>query len=164
MAAEHQITEDKEMKKTTSQLNQECDEIEAAVPKKRYSDYIMEAVRQSLGLDKNDKSRDAEITEMDGGEIVKRYLEQNEIFDYTFSIIEVVSEAIFGFRGLFIWKPSSLCQNGPIMNILELIDALGDYRGDTPVVVFKDDEMFEIKKVSIERADGDHQSAVVIQI
>lgn len=52
------------------------------------------------------------------------------------------------------------------MNVAELINALAYYYGDTPtpVVVFKDDEQFEIKGICIERADGDHQSAVVIQI
>lgn len=52
------------------------------------------------------------------------------------------------------------------MNVHELINALAKYYDDipTPVVVFKDDEQFEIKGVCIERADGDNQSAVVIQI
>ena len=52
------------------------------------------------------------------------------------------------------------------MNVAELINALANYYGDapTPVVVFKDDEQFEIRNISVERADGDNQSAVVIQI
>ena len=52
------------------------------------------------------------------------------------------------------------------MNVAELINALANYYGDTPtpVVVFNDDEQFEIKSISVERADGDNQSAVVIQI
>ena len=52
------------------------------------------------------------------------------------------------------------------MNVAELINALAYYYGDTPtpVVIFKDDEQFEIKSISIERADGENQSAVVIQI
>lgn len=52
------------------------------------------------------------------------------------------------------------------MNVAELINALANYYGDTPipVVIFKDDEQFEIKGICIERADGDNQSAVVIQI
>lgn len=52
------------------------------------------------------------------------------------------------------------------MNVAELINALAYYYGDTPtpVVIFKDDEHFEIKSISVERADGDHQSAVVIRI
>lgn len=52
------------------------------------------------------------------------------------------------------------------MNVHELINTLAKYYDDipTPVVVFKDDEQFEIKSISVERADGDHQPAVVIQI
>ena len=52
------------------------------------------------------------------------------------------------------------------MNVAELINALANYYGDTPtpVVIFKDDEQFEIKSISVERADGENQSAVVIQI
>ena len=50
------------------------------------------------------------------------------------------------------------------MNATDLINKLMNYYGDVPVVVFKDDEQFEIKSISVERADGDHQSAVVIQI
>ena len=52
------------------------------------------------------------------------------------------------------------------MNVAELINALAKYYGDTPtpVVIFKDDEQIEIKRVLVERADGETQSAVVIQI
>jgi hypothetical protein len=50
------------------------------------------------------------------------------------------------------------------MNATDLINKLMNYYGGNPVVVFKDDEQFEIKGVYIERADGEHQSAVVIQI
>lgn len=50
------------------------------------------------------------------------------------------------------------------MKAIELINALMNYYGDTPVVIIKDDEQFEIKSISVERADGDNQSAVVIQI
>lgn len=52
------------------------------------------------------------------------------------------------------------------MNVHELINALAKYYDDipTPVVVFKDDEQFEIKSISVERADGENQTAVVIQI
>ena len=50
------------------------------------------------------------------------------------------------------------------MKAIELINALMNYYGGNPVVVFKDDEQFEIKGVCIERADGENQSAVVIQI
>ena len=50
------------------------------------------------------------------------------------------------------------------MNVTDLINKLMNYYGDAPVVVFKDDEQFEIKSISVERADGENQSAVVIQI
>ena len=53
------------------------------------------------------------------------------------------------------------------MNAQEVIYALRVFYKvppNTPVVIFKDDEQFEIKSISVERADGDHQSAVVIQI
>ena len=50
------------------------------------------------------------------------------------------------------------------MNVLEVVNALSDYYTNVPVVIFKDDEQFEIKSISVERADGDHQSAVVIHI
>ena len=62
---------------------------------KQYSDFIMRAVRQSLGLDEDDTSRDEEIMEMAGAEIVDRYLTWNEIIGYTSYIINVVSQAIF---------------------------------------------------------------------
>lgn len=50
------------------------------------------------------------------------------------------------------------------MKTIELINALMNYYGDVPVVIFKGDEQFEIKSISVERADGENQSAVVIQI
>lgn len=53
------------------------------------------------------------------------------------------------------------------MNVQEVIYALKVFYSvpdHTPVVIFKDDEQFEIKSISVERADGDHQSAVVIEI
>lgn len=50
------------------------------------------------------------------------------------------------------------------MNATDLINKLMNYYGDVPVVIFKDDEQFEIKSISVERADGEKQSAVVIQI
>jgi len=62
---------------------------------KQYSDFIMRAVRQSLGLDEDDTSRDEEIMEMAGAEIVDRYLTWNGIIGYTSYIINVVSQAIF---------------------------------------------------------------------
>ena len=62
---------------------------------KQYSDFIMRAVRQNIGLDEYDTSRDEEIMEMDGEEIVDRYLTWNGIIGYTSYIIDVVSQAIY---------------------------------------------------------------------
>ena len=62
---------------------------------KQYSDFIMKAVRQNIGLEEDDTSRDAEIMEMSGEEIVDRYLTWNGIIGYTYNIIDVVSQAIY---------------------------------------------------------------------
>jgi len=62
---------------------------------KQYSDFIMRAVRQNIGLEEDDASRDAEIMEMSGEEIVDRYLTWNGIIGYTYNIIDVVSQAIY---------------------------------------------------------------------
>lgn len=62
---------------------------------KQYSDFIMRAVRQNIGLEEDDTSRDAEIMEMSGEEIVDRYLTWNGIIGYTSYIIDVVSQAIY---------------------------------------------------------------------
>ena len=65
------------------------------MPEKKYSGFIMRAVRQNMGLEEDDISRDAEIYEMDGEEIVDRYLTWNGIIGYTSYIIDVVSQAIY---------------------------------------------------------------------
>ena len=62
---------------------------------KQYSDFVMRAVRQNIGLEEDDTSRDAEIMEMSGEEIVDRYLTWNGIIGYTYNIIDVVSQAIY---------------------------------------------------------------------
>ena len=62
---------------------------------KQYSDFIMRAVRQNIGLEEDDTTLDAEITEMDGEEIVDRYLTWHGIIGYTSDIIDVVSQAIY---------------------------------------------------------------------
>jgi hypothetical protein len=69
---------------------------ETTVPKRRYSNFIMEAVRQNMGLDEDDTSMDDEIMKMDGEEVVRRYLEWEGIIGYASDIIEVVSQAVFG--------------------------------------------------------------------
>ena len=62
---------------------------------KQYSNLVMRGVRQNLGLDSEDTSMDAEIMEMDGEEIVARWLEWEGIIGYASSIIQVVEEACF---------------------------------------------------------------------
>ena len=62
---------------------------------KQYSNLVMRGVRQNLGLDSEDTSRDAEIMEMDGEEIVARWLEWEGIIGYASLIIQVVEEACF---------------------------------------------------------------------
>ena len=88
-----------------SNIEEACDEYlrvkhgrnsENTVPKRRYSNFIMEAVRQNMGLDEDDTSMDDEIMEMDGEEVVRRYLEWEGIIGYASDIIEVVSQAVFG--------------------------------------------------------------------
>ena len=62
---------------------------------KQYSNLVMRGVRKNLGLDSEDTSMDAEIMEMDGEEIVARWLEWEGIIGYASSIIQVVEEACF---------------------------------------------------------------------
>lgn len=62
---------------------------------KQYSDFIMRAVRQNMDLEEDDTSRDAEIMEMSGEEIVDRFLTWHGICGYTSDIIDVVSQAIY---------------------------------------------------------------------
>ena len=59
----------------------------------KYSYTIMKRVRQRLGLDENDTSRDAEIESMSGYEILDHYLKWEGISGYTHNIIRVVREA-----------------------------------------------------------------------
>ena len=59
----------------------------------KYSYTIMKRVRQRLGLDENDTSRDAEIESMSGYEILDHYLKWEGIIGYTDEILDVVIEA-----------------------------------------------------------------------
>lgn len=72
---------------------------------KQYSDFIMRAVRQNIGLEEDDTSRDAEIMEMNGEEIVDRYLTWNGIIGYTPYIIDVVSQAIYESHDYNVYEP-----------------------------------------------------------
>jgi hypothetical protein len=55
-----------------------------------YPDYIMEYVRQNLGLDANDTSRDVEIVRMSRDEILNRVCTWNGLIDYGATIKEWV--------------------------------------------------------------------------
>lgn len=59
----------------------------------KYSEFIMRNVRQNLGLEKDDTSRDDEVMEMSGYEILDRYLKWEGIIGYAGDILNVVSEA-----------------------------------------------------------------------
>ena len=59
----------------------------------KYSGYIMKNIRQNIGLDENDTSRDAEIESMSGRDILDKYLTWEGIIGYTDEILDVVIEA-----------------------------------------------------------------------
>lgn len=59
----------------------------------KYSGYIMKNVRQLIGLDENDTSRDAEIESMSGRDILDKFLAWEGIYGYTDEILNVVIEA-----------------------------------------------------------------------
>lgn len=63
---------------------------------KQYSNLVMRGVRQNLGLDSEDTSRDAEIMEMDGEEIVARWLEWEGILGYaSLKLVEIEQATLF---------------------------------------------------------------------
>ena len=53
----------------------------------------MKNIRQNIGLDENDTSRDAEIESMSGRDILDKYLTWEGIIGYTDEILDVVIEA-----------------------------------------------------------------------
>ena len=59
---------------------------------KQYSNYLMRSVRQSMGLDENDTSRDDAIMEMDSYELLDRFLEWEGIIGYTQKIVNILKE------------------------------------------------------------------------
>ena len=59
---------------------------------KKYSNYLMRSVRQSMGLDENDTSRDDAIMEMDSYELLDRFLEWEGIIGYTQKIVNILKE------------------------------------------------------------------------
>lgn len=59
---------------------------------KQYSNYLMRSVRQSMGLDEDDTSRDDAIMEMDSYELLDRFLEWEGIIGYTQKIVNILKE------------------------------------------------------------------------
>jgi len=60
-----------------------------------YPEYVMESVRQNLGLEADDMSMDSEINGMSKREVFARCLEWEGIIGYEYKILSLVSE-IFG--------------------------------------------------------------------
>ena len=59
---------------------------------KQYSNYLMRSVRQNMGLDEDDTSRDDAIMEMDSYELLDRFLEWEGIIGYTQKIVNILKE------------------------------------------------------------------------
>ena len=59
---------------------------------KQYSNYLMRSVRQSIGLEEDDTSRDDAIMEMDSYELLDRFLEWEGIIGYTQKIVNILKE------------------------------------------------------------------------
>ena len=58
----------------------------------KYSDSIMEDVRQNLGLEPDDTSRDDEINEMTRSEVLDRVCNWNGLIGYTDTIREWIED------------------------------------------------------------------------
>ena len=58
----------------------------------KYPEYIMKAVRQSLGLEENDRTYDDAIEEMPRRVIFRRWLEWQGIIGYGETILAVVED------------------------------------------------------------------------
>lgn len=63
--------------------------------KLKYPDYIVEAVRQNLGLDYSDDSKDDEINQMNPDEVLERYWTWNGIIGYADQMKESIAD-IYG--------------------------------------------------------------------
>lgn len=59
---------------------------------KQYSNYLMRSIRQNMGLDEDDTSRDDAIMEMDSYELLDRFLEYEGIIGYTQKIVNILKE------------------------------------------------------------------------
>lgn len=78
-------------RKSTYQLRREVD---AALNKRlhmKFSYTVMQAVRQHLGLEEDDDSRDAEINAMPLEQVLEHYLHWEGVINYTSVIVGIVS-------------------------------------------------------------------------
>lgn len=57
-----------------------------------YSEYVMESVRQALGLEKQDVSQDALIFEMDRETVLDYYLQWHGLIGFTDDILETIED------------------------------------------------------------------------
>lgn len=62
----------------------------------KYSDDIMETIRQNMGLDKDDESADKEIMQMDKKEVFKAYCHWNGFLGNWYDTLLKAVENIFG--------------------------------------------------------------------
>lgn len=58
----------------------------------KYPEYIMRNVRENLGLESNDTSKDREINEMDKIRVLDAYLTWEGIIGYTYEIISIIED------------------------------------------------------------------------
>ena len=68
---------------------------ESEVKMETYNEDIMEAVRQSLGLEEDDISADDEIMDMDRAEVFKRYCQWNGLLGSWYDTLLEVVENIY---------------------------------------------------------------------
>lgn len=61
----------------------------------KYNDEVMKAVRQSLGLDGNDTSRDSDIMQMDKKDVFEHYCLWNGLLGYHYQYLLEAVESIF---------------------------------------------------------------------
>lgn len=60
--------------------------------KNTYPEYIMQNVRQNLGLESDDTSMDSEINNMSKREVFARCLEWEGIIGYEYKILSLINE------------------------------------------------------------------------
>lgn len=58
----------------------------------KYPPYIMRNVRENLGLESDDTSKDREINEMDKRRVLDAYLTWEGIIGYTYEIISIIED------------------------------------------------------------------------